>query len=467
MERNAVETAARRDRFARFLIVVITLATFGPYLYGGMRTEQLVVYLIGVLTVPVLGGLRPSGGLRFLIPWLGYIVIASLAVIAPSQMVAPQLPGSLLAGYDNIVPPLLIMLIVWTLIPETSALGVLTLFGKMLATIMALNGILAMVATRFDITALLRPFWASTDAAPNATVAALAQMMGRYGGIFNQPAEAGIAYSLAGVAAIFVWKTRPGLLALVLVPITVGGLICVSKVFVLGGLPVIIVYWMIAQRGGRRVTTVFALALVSLGVLQSGLLEQWTGFNYLARLINPDSDGGALAFYTAGRLATNSTYNNVIGDALGYSPVVGVGAGGWAVPYDGAIPEALVVGGLIGLALYVAVILGLFTLARGGVDKEIRRFAFFFAVVVAGACFGISPLTANRVSTIIWVTIALLVLVRRSAPQSDDQRDAGGAPVRSSNKSGRGQRERARYGGRVSRPVQTQVQPGDRGLHTP
>lgn len=421
IERNAVETVAKREHAARVLVGVITLATFGPYLFGGIRTEQVVIYLVGIATIPALGRLSPAGGLRFLIPWSLYIIVASLSVLAPSMMVAPRGPGNLLAGYDNILPPLLLMLIIWTWVPVTAARSVLNLFGKLLASIMAANGLLAIIATRIDISSLLRPFWSSSTT--DTTTAQLAEAMGRYGGIFNQPAEAGIAYSLAGIAAIYVWKNRPALLALLLVLISIGGLICVSKVFVLGGLPVIIIYWMIAQRGGRRLATIFALALVGLGVLQSGLLGQWTGFNYLARLINPDSDGGALAFYTAGRLATNSTYSTVISDALGYSPVVGVGAGGWAVPYDGAIPEALVVGGIFGLILYGVVVVGIFTLARKGAPKPVRQFAFFFAVVVAGGSFGISPLTANRVGTLIWIMAALLVLVRRAESVDEDRVD--------------------------------------------
>lgn len=418
LEQDAVEVWTRRDRFARALVVVITLTTFGPYVFGGIRTEQIVIYLVGILTLPALGALRPVGGLRFLIPWGLYIIAASLTVVFPNRTVAPELPGSLLAGYDNVIPPLLIMLIIWTAVPSRSAQSILQTFGKVLATLVALNGVLAIIATRVDISTVLRPFWSS--ATTDTTTAQLAESMGRYGGIFNQPAEAGVAYSLAGICAIYVWKHRPGLLALVLVPITIGGLICVSKVFVLGGLPVIVIYWMIAQRGGRRVTTLFALILVGLGVLQSGLLGEWTGFNYLARLINPDSDGGALAFYTAGRLSNDSHYNNVIGDALSYSPTVGVGAGGWATNYDGAVVEALVVGGVFGLILYVVVVGCIFALGRKGTDAQTRVFAILFGVVVAGACFGLSPLTANRVSTVIWVLIALLVLVRRHAAMSQE-----------------------------------------------
>src|SRR3954468_1144422 len=147
LERNAVETELRRAHAARVLVGVITLATFGPYLFGGIRTEQVVIYLVGIVTIPALGRLSPSGGLRFLIPWVLYIIVASLSVLAPSMMVAPQDPGNLLAGYDNILPPLLLMLIIWTWVPAPSAQSVLDLFAKLLASIMAANGAVAIIAT--------------------------------------------------------------------------------------------------------------------------------------------------------------------------------------------------------------------------------------------------------------------------------------------------------------------------------
>lgn len=407
----SVPTASRR---ARFVVVTLALATFGPYIIGGLRTDQIVAYGLFLVLAPLtLPNLRVHGGNRFLIPWVLYIAVATLGVLFPSISVAPWDAGSVVGGYDNLLLPVAVMLLIWSVVPDQDAGQLLVTFSKIIATAMALNGVLAIIATRYDIAALLRPFWSTADAA--TTTAELAAQLGRYGGVFNQPAEAGALYGLAGLAAIYAWRNRPVLLAMVLTLITIGGLLSVSKVFILGGLPFVVIYWLWAQRGkaGSRVAALFAIGIATLGVIQSGLLGQWIGFNYLARLVNPEGDGGALAFYTAGRIATDSGYMRVIDDALTYNPVTGVGAGGWLVAYDGAIPEALVTAGVIGVALYAFVIVATFTLARRGVPAHERMFAFMVAVITAGACFGFSPLTANRVSTVVWVLIALLVISRR------------------------------------------------------
>lgn len=412
--------APATSKVARFVVLALALATFGPYLIGGLRTEQVVTYGLFLLLAPIsLASLRARGGYRFLLPWALYVIVATLGVLFPTNSIPPWQPGSLVAGYDNLLAPIAVMLLIWSLVPERNARELLGLFSKVIATAMALNGILAIVATRLDIAPWLRPFWSTADS-DLTTTAELAAQLGRYGGVFNQPAEAGALYGLAGLAAIYVWASRPALLAGVLTLITIGGLLSVSKVFILGGLPFIVAYWLWAQRGkaGSRAAVVFAIVILTLGVVQSGLLGSWIGFNYLARLVNPDGDGGALAFYTAGRIATDSGYMRVISDALGFNAVTGAGAGGWMVAYDGAIPEALVTAGVIGVALYATVIVAMFTLARRGVLANDRVFALMFAIVTAGACFGFSPLTANRVSTVVWVLISLLVLVRRAASEA-------------------------------------------------
>lgn len=417
--------APQRTRLGAFVVTALAIATFGPYVLGGLRTEQIVLYGLAVpLVIFLLPFISLRGGLRFLIPWSLYVIVALLGAIFPSRLIPPHLPGELFAGLDNILAPLALMLLIWVAVAISDAARLLLRVCKIVAVAMAANGVVSIIATRVDISPLMRPFWSTAD---GGTVAELAAQLGRYSGIFNQPAEAGALYGLAGIAAIYAWKQRPALLAVVLVLITVGGMISVSKVFVIGGLPFVLAYWVWTQRT-RVAAVVFAIGIAILGVMQSGLLDSWIGFNYLARLINPEGDGGFLAFYTAGRLAQGSTFTNLVDSALAYSPLTGVGAGGWAVPYDGAVAEALVVGGIIGLILYGTVIVAMFTLSGRGAPKETRLFAFFIAVVTAGACLGFSPLTANRVSTIVWLMIALLVLVRRaeSGSDGDDESLAGG-----------------------------------------
>lgn len=401
-------TSARRSSL--LLVGALVVGTFGPYLFGGVRLEQLVVYGLALLVLPFsMLRFNPAGGMRFLIPWVVYIFVASLGILVPSALAAPYESGSVLAGYDNILAPLVTMLLVWSKVNDWEAESALRLLCKMVAVGMSLNGMVAIASTRFDLSEVLAVFWDSGD---GRSVGQNAAALGRFSGVFNQPAEAGLLYGVAGLAAIYVWQSRPIFLMVLLSLISVGGLISVSKVFILGGLPLVLFYWFWSQRGGRKIFTLFGLFLAGLGFLESGLIDQWTGARYLARLFG-GSESGGLALYTSGRYEEDSQFARVVADALDVSPLTGVGVAGWEVAYDGAIAETLVVAGVIGLCMYSFVLLGMFSLgfAQSG---DLRVFTFLLTVATAGGAFGFSPLTANRTSTIVWLLIALIVLVNRA-----------------------------------------------------
>ncbi|WP_101846132.1 hypothetical protein [Zhihengliuella sp. ISTPL4] len=420
-EMNASTRPVERSRAATFTVTILALATFGPYLLQSMRTEQAAVYGLTLLFLPIVFfRFRPEGGLRFLLPWVGYVVVATLAVIAPSAKPMPYDAGSLLGGLDNILAPLAIMLLIWSVVPERDAEGLLKRFCKIVAVAMAINGAIAILSTRVEVTDYMRPFWANED---STTTADLAAQLGRYSGIFNLPSEAGAMYGVAGLAAIYAWSNRPALVALLVTLMTLGGLISVSKVFIFGGLPFIVIYWFWSQRGGRKVAALFGLVLIALGVVQSGLFSEWTGANYLGRLFVTSSDQGFLELYSAGRFDSDSTFNTVINQALAYNPLTGAGAAGWKIPYDGAIAEALIVGGVIGLILLSIVILSIFSLARG-LDRSGQWFAFLLGAVTVAGSLGFSPLTANRISTVTWVIVTLLVLVARDRKHRTEPSDA-------------------------------------------
>lgn len=425
MSRMGTGKAASKDapilappvsRLSKFVVCTLTIASFGPYVIGSVRTEQIAVYGLTVVLLPFLfPHLRVAGGMRFLAPWLMYILTATIAALFPTDANVPWGHGSLAAGLDNILGPLAVMLLIWSVVTPPEAESLLKTMCRIVAVAMSINGALAIISTRIDLSAILRPFW-STDT--GGTVAALAAQLGRYSGIFNQPAEAGIAYSIAGLAAIYVWHEHQWRLMLVLALIAFGGLISVSKVFILGGLPLMLIYWFVSIRGGRKLAVLVGTMLVALGIVQSGALNQWIGFDYLTRLLAPPGDTGVLAFYTAGRVQNGSVISPVSAAALNASPVVGIGPAGWAVPYDSAFTEALVVAGIIGVILYGFVLLGMLTLAHATHDRRRRVFTYLLLIAVVAAALGFSPLTANRVSTLIWMLIALLVVANRHDPST-------------------------------------------------
>lgn len=408
-------------RFGRYVVVGIVLATFGPYLTGSIRTEQIAVYALVVLIAPVfLRRFFQNADASFLVPWSLYILAATLGVLFPSEITGRWVSGNVLAGYDGMLVPLAIMLIVWSVVPKLDAPLLLATVSRLVAVAMALNGLLAIVNIRVDLSLYLRPFW-STTSSDVLSVAERAAQLGRYGGIFNQPAEAGALYGVAGLAAIYSWRRRPALLALLMGLITVGGLLSVSKVFILGGLPLILFYWLKTQKKGRKVGLVVGVVVLAFGILQSGLFAAWSGTQYLARLLDPQ--GGFLSFYTSGRTGADSGVSQVVTEVLHTSPLVGMGAGGWLIAYDSAIAESMAMGGILGLGLYVAVLVAVLGLSRRFDDGDLRLFSLLFGILLIGSAIGFSPLTANRVSTIVWIFVALFVLCRQQRPSGAPDSD--------------------------------------------
>ncbi|MGO1544574.1 MAG: O-antigen ligase family protein [Gulosibacter sp.] len=392
---------------SKALIAIINIATFGPYLSANIRTEQLAVYGFVLLLTPlILRRSVPSMGLAFMLPWIAYVLISLVGIAAPTRVSAAFASGSVLAGLDNVLLPLVIMLLIWAAIPIDDAESMFLLVLKIVAVAMAFNGALAIMSTWLELSPILQPFWGGSG---EFYVAANSEQMGRYTGIFNQPAEAGALYGIAGLATVYAWRHRMLWQLLLITLISLGGLLSVSKIFVLGALPIVLIYWIWSQRGHRKLTLLVGLVTMIFTILMSGILANWTGAEYLGRLFETQ-DGGLLDLYSAGRFTEDSMFNTVVAEALRVNPISGVGASGWQAPYDGFIAEALVVGGIVGLLCQLAVLAGLFWLSWRLAGRE-RIFAFLFAVLTVGAGLGFAPLTANRVSTISWLIIALLVLI--------------------------------------------------------
>lgn len=244
----------------------------------------------------------------------------------------------------------------------------------------------------------------------------LAATNGRFSGVVNQPAEAGVLYGVAGLLAVYVWRNRQVLLAAVLIVLAIGGTLTVSKVFLLGGLPLILAYWFIMLPSGRHMRLKALALLAAIGVLLYFTLRDWSGFTFLARLFLPPKNSGTglssvIDLYSAGRFTEGSGLQQLINQVLTVSPVSGVGASGWQTAYDNGWVEALVTAGLLGVVAYTITLFLVFLTAWRIQEKGLRLFGISFAIFLIGASLGIPALTTNRVSTIVWMIISLMALM--------------------------------------------------------
>ncbi|MEV4120756.1 hypothetical protein [Micromonospora sp. NPDC049645] len=412
---NAVPVnSSNATTWGRRVVTVLTVAVFGPYLAPGLRTEQVAVY--GAAAVLCLAGLwlRPrftGAAVWALGAHLSLVAVATIGVVIPPQNHTLYEAGDVVAGIDNIVLPLVVVAVVAMLV------GAGADPARMLRAVCTVT-VLAMVANAVvsvwsaagvesDLLAQFRGF------GEGESVADRAEQLGRYSGIFNQPAEAGLLYSMAVLAALYLYQRQVGKLAVTLLLLSVGGVLSVSKIFLLVGAPIGIAYVILAS-GRRRRLSAAAVASVAAWFAADAYLDQWDGQGFAQRLL-PGSGGGGdqLGLYTAGRIGGQSSVQQAVDVMATLSPVSGMGFGGLRVAYDNGWVEALVVAGVIGVVLHTAVLAALaigWLVARN--NRPESPFTGALILVLIGASTGLPALTANRCATVVWLLLGLLLLVR-------------------------------------------------------
>lgn len=403
---------------------VVSLAVFGPYVAGSARTEQIVVF--GLFAWVMVTGWsriagRRCGAAPFLAAWLGlYAIMLIATAFRPFD---PEFYGSQPATHilAALLLPVALMTLTWywTLRADSSALVLAVAPVAVLG--MCANAILEIVqlaAGKPAVVSFLPRFW---DANPTAgSVTANAAENGRYIGIFGQPAEAGIAFSLGLLLLIWLgrrhaWKPLPLMCAAVL--LAAGGILTVSKIFLLGGIPLA---GLTVLRGPARIRVVITAAAGAAAFWlagAAGILPAWhLGALAIGHLAHPGTS--LVAEYSAGRYGAGGTLGPLASDGLHAAPWAGFGAGGLNDAYDSLWLEVFIVSGAIGVVLAIAVFVMLawrLALLRTTMIAADWQLAVGTAALAAGASLGIPSLTANRAATLLWLILGALITARRPA----------------------------------------------------
>lgn len=405
-------------RTATLWLTLAVVAGFGPYVVSGIRTEQVVVYGGILLSAPFGNLFRGMGPrhLMFAVNWSFfalYVIIDGIGVTVLGDFA----PGSTLAGMDNYLYPAAVLFMVgrW-LAGGYTRTAALDRFCRIFVVMMVLNAGVAAIGLFADISGILGAFWGGA-ALDGQSVAVLALNNGRLSGIFNQPVEAGVAYSLALFAAVYLYGRsgrgdQPVLLGVLAAALLLGGVLSVSKVFLLCGVPM--AAWQAIRLGRplRRLLVVGGgLSAAAVVAGQAGLAN-WNGSWMLRMLIPGAGSSGLFAQYTADRFHSVGASARAWGYVLDTRPWLGYGVGGLAVPYDSGWAEAVVVGGLVGVGL-LTLMLVLVVLSWWQVRKirspEQRRFATSVMVLCLFGTIGLPVFTANRVGLFLVVLLTLLL----------------------------------------------------------
>jgi hypothetical protein len=416
-------------RYALWSARIATLSVFGPYVVGSLRIEQIVVLAmlagIGTMGWPVMAR-RPFYPFPVVLAWLGICVVMALGAVWRATDLGGYGSQSPSHGFAAFVMPLAFMVVTWfwTLTADTADL--IRDIARIIVAAMGANALIAMAQLamgKAEISGLLPHFW-SGSTGPDSVASAAAEN-GRFSGIFNQPADAGIAYGLALFCLIYLtrraarpqWKPVWGLAVLLLT----GGVLSVSKTFILGALPIAAVVVARRQRARSRVIAATAFGGAALWVLAVlHVLPAWPAGTAAAKGL---ASAGSLTSQVTGlRYGSGGTLAPVLADVLRSSPWAGFGAGGLNTPYDSLWVEALVVAGILGVVL-MACVLALLTVRwarqRGVLSPAQRSLAGASLALAVGASLGIPSVTSDPAAALLWLIMGVLITgqpARRPSP---------------------------------------------------
>ncbi len=423
------KASAGTRKFYIIWVIAVTASAFGPYLQGSIRTEQLAVYLS--LSLSLVLALTSRNTTRFSPhPWpvLGLLIIILVAAaISATQLRKSSFlgEGNLLAGLDNLALPIAVVIVAWQWRCVLSRFEILRAAAVVTVTAMTLNAVIAVAQWQGLLSEeFLRAFWVGGgDAALAdnfASVAANAADNSRYSGLFNQPAEAGIAYAIA--LMLLIWLAlnlgerrrvlRATTTALCSTLLIVGGVITISKVFMVAAPLSVLVFTVVALRG-RQVAAVLSTSFV--GIMLAGVYlsdSQWYGSDSVAQFYGD----GLLSsdFLTGGgRYGTESSLAGTWEYLWQTHPILGVGLSGIDSSYDSLWIAAMVYAGLVGvlctMALFTVLIFRWFRSAEF-LPRSDRGLSAALLVIAIGASLGIPSITANRVSTLWWIPMSVLLV---------------------------------------------------------
>ena len=418
--------AASGSLRAKRVVSILLVSAFGPYVVpqAGLRLEQFVVYplfAVAGLTLAI-GRTRKMHSVFWTLAFLlGTSAIWMLLVTAFSRH--PASAFEVVAAVENLLEPVALITVMGALLWNLSApvrRQVLEEAARWVVILLSLNALVSITSVFINTMPVLGWF---VRASASGSVLSNAASMGRYSGIFNQPIEAGVAYSLGVFAWIYLVLERnhsTPWMWLGAALLVVGGLLTVSKVFILGGIPLAVIYagWCIGASHTRLAKAVLGVGLAA-GLMLS--LGGWAGWGYLERLLDFGSvgAGGALAFYTAGRFGgADAPVARLFGEVWRGASLQGFGLAAYT-PLDNGYLEFFYQGGLFALSLYACmlVIVGYVALRavrRGWPEGKLMTMVW---LLVIGASFGAPVLTINRASILLW--ILLLTAMSVTMPGSE------------------------------------------------
>lgn len=416
---------------AKRIIILLFISAFGPYIFpnAGLRLEHFFIYSVFFYVIArIFVSNYPLQFNRFVSTLLILFCLTLLWITIVSLVSGGfgNLYGAL-AGLENFLQPIALVVISLWYFSKFGQTDLIRLFRTACMTVIVLlsiNSVIAISSIFYDTRLFLGYFVLAGDEI--RSVSESAASMGRFSGIFNQPFESGLAYSIGILCWVYLVNTAKKISYLGWIDavfLLIGGALSISKVFILVGLPLSLLYygWLnIGHVSFRKSTVVGFFTIVTVFIIVATVfIEDWTGLNFFMRLFDfaTISDKGFIDTYTAGRFGSDdSKVAQRFVYTLSESPIFGFG-----VPVEGALDngylEFFYLGGVVALSFYIFMLLTILfvVLTRQKNDSKLGKLLFILWLLTVIAGTGAPVFTINRSSIFFWILLilGLLILSRR------------------------------------------------------
>lgn len=418
------------EKIYRNYPVLLIIAAFGPYvsLSLGIRIENVFVYLCALLFIPIYLMKNPAiDKLLFTLfsIWLSVFIFMVVRTMFDTKDVNWT---AVFAEFKNFTQPLAILSVflapLYKMDVEKSKKRLLKACN-VLIILLCINTLWTLLGFFVDLSAINEYFWRGDD-----SVAVRAASNGRFSGIFNQPMEAGAAYSIGLLAWLYLVENKISKVniysVILLTLMIVGGLLTVSKIFVIGGLTLFVVSFLINKSIRKQMVKLTVLLLFIGYAPFYYLTSTWGGMDYLLRFFDANSQQQGLVYLlTSGRYGGESSQQlGLFAKVWSANPIYGEGLGSQKV-FDSAFFHFFGDGGIIGLFFYALLLISLisvgFTYLKSKKCEGERKLYWFITLVVIVGSFGAPMLTLNRSSAILWLFICMLMQHLYLAIRSENQ----------------------------------------------
>lgn len=384
---------------------ILLFSAMLPYLAGGLRTEHLLIPAL--VLWPLLNAKRIHVDQTLVV---GGLLVGAFATAYFSQFsFETGARAEPLSQFIRLLLPALAMMVLPTVLPQREDISVpvaeaTLIVGGFVGVFLLLSMVSGQVSD-------LLTYWIRSE---EGGVWLSSQDVGRYTGLFNQPIEAGIFYSvalIAGMHALKFGKMNRLVIFASLVAVMFGGIACLSKNFIVLGAAGALGYAFMIKLISRTVVVFLSIPIIAaIPMALEGL-----NLDYVTSLRDLYHEGGILAALSAGRFGSAGGSVSQLFESLFATGdwVTGRGLGSH-LPLDNGYLEYLYQGGIVALAGYLVALATLSWVAIVNQAYSEGKLLMVLTGYVWLASAGGPAITSSRAGVVLMILMsACLISIRQ------------------------------------------------------